>query len=32
LQSHVEDLVEHGMFRFGFRERTGEPPEEHPFW
>jgi Arc/MetJ-type ribon-helix-helix transcriptional regulator len=32
LQSHVEDLVEHGMFRFGFRERAGEPPEEHPFW
>ena len=32
LQSHVEDLVEHGMFRFGFRERAGEPPEKHPFW
>jgi hypothetical protein len=35
LQSHVDDLVEHGMFRFGFRDRdehAGEPPGEHPFW
>jgi hypothetical protein len=35
LQSHVGDLVEHGMFRFGFRDRDEhavEPPGEHPFW
>jgi polyhydroxyalkanoate synthesis regulator phasin len=31
-QSHVDDLVEHGIFRFGFRERAGEPPKEHSFW
>jgi hypothetical protein len=31
-QSHVDDLVQHGMFRFGFRDRAGEPREEHTFW
>jgi Arc/MetJ-type ribon-helix-helix transcriptional regulator len=30
LESHVDYLVEHGMFRF--RDRAGEPPGEHPFW
>jgi hypothetical protein len=32
LQSHVDDLVQHGMFRFGFRDRAGEPREQHSFW
>jgi ribosomal protein S20 len=35
LQSHVDDLVERGMFRFRFGERdehAGDPPGEHPFW
>jgi hypothetical protein len=32
LESHVDDLVEHGMFRFDFREHEGEPSEEHAFW
>ena len=35
LQSYIDDLVQHGVFRFGFRDRddhAGEPPGEHPFW
>jgi polyhydroxyalkanoate synthesis regulator phasin len=35
LQSHVDDLVEHGMFRFGFHDRedhAGAPTDEHTFW
>jgi Arc/MetJ-type ribon-helix-helix transcriptional regulator len=32
LESHVDDLVDHGMFRFDLRERDGEPSEEHGFW
>jgi hypothetical protein len=35
LQSHVDDLVEHGMFSFHFGDRdehAGDPPGEHPFW
>jgi polyhydroxyalkanoate synthesis regulator phasin len=31
-KSHVDDLVERGMFRFRFRDRAGEPLHEHPFW
>ena len=30
LKSHIDDLVDHGMFRF--RERLGREPREHPFW
>jgi uncharacterized protein YidB (DUF937 family) len=30
LKSHIDDLVDHGMFRF--RERVGGQPREHPFW
>jgi hypothetical protein len=30
LKSHVDDLVDHGMFRF--HERFGPPAREHPFW
>jgi hypothetical protein len=30
LKSHIDDLVDHGMFRF--RERLGGQPREHPFW
>lgn len=30
LKSHIDDLVDHGMFRF--RERAGGQPREHPFW
>jgi len=30
MKSHIDDLVEHGMFRF--RERSGAEPREHPFW
>jgi hypothetical protein len=35
LQSHVDDLVQHGMLRFGFRDRddhAGAPNHEHTFW
>ena len=34
MKSHVDDLVDHGMFRFRFRDgdRLGPPPGEHPFW
>jgi ribosomal protein S20 len=35
LQSHVDDLVQHGMLRFRFGDRdehAGDPPGEHPFW
>jgi hypothetical protein len=35
LQSHVDDLVQHGMFRFGFHDRedhAGAPTDEHTFW
>jgi hypothetical protein len=33
MKSHVDDLVDHGIFRFRFRDgdRLG-PPGEHPFW
>jgi polyhydroxyalkanoate synthesis regulator phasin len=30
MKSHIDDLVDHGMFRF--RERLGGQPREHPFW
>jgi hypothetical protein len=30
MKSHIDDLVDHGMFRF--RERVGGQPREHPFW
>jgi Arc/MetJ-type ribon-helix-helix transcriptional regulator len=30
MKSHIDDLVDHGMFRF--REHSGGPPREHPFW
>jgi AraC-like DNA-binding protein len=30
LKSHIDDLVDHAMFRF--RERVGGQPREHPFW
>jgi ribosomal protein S20 len=30
LKSHIDDLVDHGMFRF--RERFGGEPRERPFW
>ena len=30
LKSHIDDLVDRGMFRF--RERVGGQPREHPFW
>jgi Arc/MetJ-type ribon-helix-helix transcriptional regulator len=30
LKSHIDDLVDHGMFRF--RERVAGQPREHPFW
>jgi Arc/MetJ-type ribon-helix-helix transcriptional regulator len=30
LKSHIDDLVDHGMFRF--RERLGGEPRERPFW
>ncbi len=30
MKSHIDDLVEHGMFRF--RERSGTQPRAHPFW
>jgi uncharacterized protein YidB (DUF937 family) len=30
LKSHIDDLGDHGMFRF--RERVGGQPREHPFW
>jgi hypothetical protein len=35
LQSHVDDLVQHGMFRFGFHDRedhSGAATDEHTFW
>jgi polyhydroxyalkanoate synthesis regulator phasin len=35
LKAHVDELVRHGMFRFGFRDRdehAGRPPGEHTFW
>jgi hypothetical protein len=35
VQSHVDDLVQHGMFRFGFHDRedhAGAPTDEHTFW
>jgi hypothetical protein len=31
-QSHIDDLVENGMFHFRFRDHLGRPPGEHPFW
>jgi hypothetical protein len=30
MKSHIDDLVDHGMFRF--RERSGDLPREHRFW
>jgi len=30
MKSHIDDLVEHGMFRF--RERSETQPRAHPFW
>jgi Arc/MetJ-type ribon-helix-helix transcriptional regulator len=30
MKSHIDDLVDQGMFRF--RERSGGQPREHPFW
>jgi predicted XRE-type DNA-binding protein len=30
MKSHIDDLVDNGMFRF--RERLGGQPREHPFW
>jgi polyhydroxyalkanoate synthesis regulator phasin len=30
MKSHIDDLVDHGMFRF--RERLGGQPREHRFW
>jgi hypothetical protein len=32
LKSHIDDLVDHGMFRFRFGDRLGGQPREHPFW
>jgi hypothetical protein len=32
LKSHIDDLVDHGMFRFRFGDRLGSQPREHPFW
>jgi hypothetical protein len=32
LKSHIDDLVDHGMFRFRFGDRLGGQPPEHPFW
>jgi hypothetical protein len=34
IKSHIDDLVDHGMFRFRFRDRDrlSPPPGEHPFW
>jgi hypothetical protein len=33
-QSHIDDLIQNGMFRFGFRDddHLGPAPGEHPFW
>jgi hypothetical protein len=30
MKSHIDDLVDHGTFRF--REHSGNQPREHPFW
>jgi Arc/MetJ-type ribon-helix-helix transcriptional regulator len=30
MKSHIDELVDNGMFRF--RERLGGQPREHPFW
>lgn len=30
MKTHIDDLVDHGSFRF--RERSGAQPREHPFW
>jgi 3-hydroxyacyl-CoA dehydrogenase len=32
LKSHIDDLVDHGMFRFRFGDRLGSQTREHPFW
>jgi hypothetical protein len=32
MKSHIDDLVDHGMFRFRFRDGDGPRPHEHPFW
>jgi hypothetical protein len=32
LKSHIDDLVDHGMFRFRSHDEAGPPPAEHPFW
>jgi ribosomal protein S20 len=32
MKSHIDDLVDHGMFRFRFGDRLGGQPREHPFW
>jgi hypothetical protein len=34
VKAHVDDLVDHGFFRFRFHERHdgSELPGAHPFW
>jgi hypothetical protein len=32
LKSHIDDLVDHGTFRFRFHDRLGGQPREHAFW
>jgi hypothetical protein len=32
MKSHIDDLVDNGVFRFRFHERLGPPPGERSFW